>query len=304
MSWFWIVILGHLLTAVGFVLGKALLSKTFTDAYVFTFFIGVLGLGSLLLIPFGFDIPDARTIIFNFVAGGLLAIAFLYFNLALQGTEASRIVPFVGALIPLFSLVFELLFMDGSFSTVQLIAFAVLVVGSVIITIEYKSAPGEKRAKTPRLIWIYGFLAAVLFAVSFGMTAIAFTHQQFLSAFIWMRIGTFLGVVGFLSDAARRQAIKESISVFAGKGGVLYLTTQAVSGLGFVLITYALSLASVAIVNAMQGVQYVFLLGLAMVGSLKYPELLKENLGRSSLGVKVTGMVVISLGIVLLAQGI
>ena len=303
MTWFWIVVIGHLLTALGFVLSKALLSDAFTNARAFTFYVGTLGLLSLGLIPFGFDIPDAFTIIFNLVAGGLFSVAILYFSLGLQGTESSRIVPFVGALVPIFSLVFELLFLDGSFTWKQLAAFGVLVVGSVIITIEYKSVAGENRPKTPTIIWIYGFIAALLFAISYGMTAVAFVHQPFLSAFIWMRIGGFLGVVGFLAYPVHRAAIIAALPVFKTKTGLLYLSTQGLAGLGFVFINYALTLASVALVNALQGVQYVFLLLMAIVGSLKYPELLKENLGRSSITVKIIGLLIISVGIIIIATG-
>ena len=279
MGWLLAVIIGHLLNAVSYVLDKVLLTKSIKDSYAFTFWVGVLGLVAVVLIPFGFDVPSAGVIAFNLVAGACFTAALLFFFLALKGSEASRIVPFVGGAIPVLTLVFELLFLDTKLSGMMLVAFAVLVIGTIIIAIDVDAKKGKKEKGSGKAWW-FGLGAALFFAVSFGLTKIAFDNQEFFSAFIWMRFGSFLFPLTFLLFKKQRTDIIQSASLFKEKAGILYIVAQAFGGVAFVFINYAISLTSVSIVNALQGVQYAFLLLMAIVCSLFYPKLLKESMSK------------------------
>ncbi len=300
MNWIVAVIVGHSLNAVSFVLDKVLLTKSISNPFAFTFYIGVLGLLSLVLIPFGFDVPTTASILLNLVAGAAFTGALLFFFLALKGLEASRISTFIGGAVPVLTLVFELIFLDTIFSSVQLWAFAILVLGTIVITIDldHKEQKGEKQGAKA---WVYGFISALLFAIAFGMTAIAFETQEFFSAFIWMRMGSFLFPLTFLFFKGPRAAIVDSTKIFKEKAGILYLVAQGVGAAGFIFINYAISIASVSIVNAMQGVQYAILLIMVVIGTVKYPQLLKENIGKKSIGIKILAVVIIGAGLALIA---
>lgn len=300
MSWLLAVLGGHLLSAVSFVLSKASLSKDFSNPYVFTFYVGLLGLVTAVLIPFGFEIPSAYEIGFDLVAGGFFTAALICFFIALQQGETSRIVPLIGGGIPIFTLLFEWVFLDEQLSRNMLWAFAVLVIGSVVIT--YEKYSGSKSTTGRGRIFALAILAALLFAISFGMTKIAFLSQPFISGFVWMRFGTFLAGLLILLSATHRKEIIQAAGNFKHKAGILYIGSQAFGGLGFILINYGITLTSVAIVNALQGVQYVFLLLMVVAGSIVYPNLLKENLGKSSLILKILGVIIISFGIYLIAR--
>lgn len=300
MSWLLAVLGGHLLSAVSFILSKASLSKDFSNPYVFTFYVGLLGLVTAVLIPFGFEIPTLYEIGFDLVAGSFFTAALICFFIALQQGETSRIVPLIGGGVPIFTLLFEWIFLDEQLSTNMLWAFAILVVGSVVITYE-KSTSAQPATSRYRLFGL-AITSAVLFAISFGLTKIAFLSQPFISGFIWMRFGTFLAGLLILASATHRKEIIQAAQNFKHKAGVLYVASQAFGGLGFILINYGITLTSVAIVNALQGVQYVFLLLMVVIGSIKYPNLLKENLGKSSLTLKILGVIIISSGIYLIAR--
>lgn len=304
MSWFSLVILGHVLTAVSFVLTKVLLSgagakegKSFEHPIVFTFFIGVLGLLAFALFPLGFEIPTLAEWLLDVSAGIAMAIALLCFLYALQGGETSRVVPFVGAGIPIFSLLFELLFLDSSLNTAQLVWFAVLVAGSLLITLERNKSKLHQSKQHQGKLWWLALGAAVMFAVSFGLSKLAYQDQEFMSAFIWIRLGTFFFVLIILLSKKYRSMIVQSIGLFKHKVGILYLATQVFGALGFIFINYALSVASLAIVNAMQGIQYALLLVITIVAAKKYPQFINENLSRGSLLIKITGVIVISIGL-------
>lgn len=304
MSWLLAVISGHLLSATSIVLSKASLSKGFNNPYVFTFYVGLLGLATLVLIPFGVEIPSAFDIGFDLMAGGFFAAALLCFFIPLQQGETSRVVPLIGGGTPIFSLLFEWLFLDEQLNGNMLWAFAILVIGSVVITYEKSTLAKEtvQSATTRYRLFGLAILSALLFAISFGLTKMAFESQPFISGFVWMRIGTFLAGLLIMLSATHRAEIIQAAQNFKHKAGVLYITSQIFGGLGFILINYGITLTSVAIVNALQGVQYVFLLLMVVLGNIKYPNLLKENLGKSSLMLKILGVIIISFGIYLITR--
>ncbi len=317
MHWLLAVLIGHLLNAISFVLDKALLSRSIQNAYAFTFFIGVLGLGAFAIAPLGdtvfgitslgildfnFTVPPAGDLAFDLITGLFFTAALLCFFLAMRGAEATRIVPFIGGSVPVFTWIFELLFLDQRLSGGQLAAFAILVVGTVIITIDLDHKAESGRASQGAKGWAFGLFAGLFFGLSFGMTKVAFDSQNFYSAFIWMRFGSFLLPLTFLLFRAQRKAIWQAFSIFKEKAGLLYLVAQGFGGAGFLFINYAITIASVSLVNALQGVQYAFLLLMAIIGTLKYPKLLKESMSRKGLTVKIIAVVVIGVGLYLIAQ--
>ncbi|MFC1598076.1 hypothetical protein ACFL2M_00905 [Patescibacteria group bacterium] len=307
MHWLLAVLVGHFLNAISYVLDKVLLTKSIQNPFAFTFYIGILGLLAVLLIPFGFEVPSAGMIGLNLAAGALFIVALLFFFLALKGQETSRIVPFIGGGVPLFTWVFELLFLDTQLSGRQLIAFAVLVVGTVVIAIEVgdkKSKPTKVAQKERIRDWSYALAAAFFFAIAFGLTKIAFDNQPFFSAFIWMRFGSFLFPLLFLLWPKNRKAITDSFSMFKEKAGYLYLVAQGFGAAGFIFVNYAISLASVSLVNALQGVQYAFLLIIAIIGTVKFPKLLQETMNKKSLAIKIVGVFIIAGGLYLIAQSV
>ena len=306
MHWLAAVLIGHLFNAVAFVVDKVLLTKSFQNPFVYAFFIGILSGLAVVLLPFGVEWPGWQLFGLDLAGGALFIASLLAFFYALQGGEASRVVPFIGGGIPVFTLVFELLFLDQQLTQAQLIAFGVLVVGTVLIAIEIGNPDehAQKKENQGWKAWGYGLAAAVLFAVSFGLTKIAYDTQPFISAFTLQRFGSVAFAVLFLLSASKRQAIKEAIPLLKEKTGLVFMGSQAMGAGGFVFINYAISLASVSIVNALQGVQYAFLLILAVIGTLKYPKLLKESMTTKSLVIKSIAVVIIGVGLYLIAQSV
>lgn len=301
MHWLLAVIIGHLLNALSFVLDKVLLTKSIANPFAFTFYVGVLGLLVVVFIPFvDFFVPSPTALGIDIVAGALFSVALLFFFLALKGAEASRIVPYIGGAIPVFTLALEVPLLGVRLTMTQLVAFAVLVVGTVLIAVD-RDQPKSGRIFSQHT-WVYGLCAALAFAVSFVITKLAFNTQPFFNSFIWMRAGSLLFPLLFLLWPAHRAAIVDAVSIFRHRSGVWYVLAQAFGGAGFVFVNYAISLTSVSVVNALQGVQYLFLLVLVLVGSLFVPRLLKENIGRRSLTTKISGMIIISVGLFIIAK--
>lgn len=92
-----------------------------------------------------------------------------------------------------------------------------------------------------------------------------------------------------------------------GRKFTVYIIAALVISKGFgmtalILQNYAINLGSVTLVNALQGTQYLFLLGLAALVSRYYPRLWKEEYSRVTLTQRLAGMGLVGLGLILLVR--
>lgn len=300
MSWIFIVIIAHLLNAGAFLVDKFLLVKAVPKAAVYTFAIGALGVFAIVLLPFGYVQPTANEFLFAASAGVLFQLALLFFFSALRWLETSRVVPVVGGGQPLIILAFSALFLGERLTTIELIAFALLVAGSALISIDTHDATPAESIKQRRG-WFYAILATFFFSASFTMTKAVFDTQPFISGFVWIRLGAFLFVLLFLLYTPWRRAILAREERPRGKYGALFLGGQLFGALGAVLMNYAISLASVTIVTAMQGLQYAFLFLLAILLGRRYKQL-RERLSRTIILRKSSAIILIGIGLLLFAR--
>ncbi len=297
MTNFWVLIAvaGYLTMAVSQLIDKALLNIAFKEAKSFVFLIGALNIFALVLLPFGVSWVSWPFFAWACIAGALFIFALIPFLSSLQGDDASRVIPLVGGLVPLFSFLGEWLLFNARFSAQQQIAFTLLVAGSVVLT--FTRAPEKKRSW---LSIIKAVFASFLFAASFLLTDYVFSQTSFINGFFWMRAGSFGAALFLLASAQVRKGIVE----FFTKHGLgiksAYFGTQALNGAGFVMQNYAISLANVSLVNALQGSQYLFILIVVALASRFKPGILNERITVWLFLEKLTAVFLIIGGIALL----
>jgi uncharacterized membrane protein len=302
MSWLLIAIIAHFLFALVFVIDKFLLSKTVLQPIVYAFYTGILQIFVLVLIPFGFAVPPSKQIIISFIAGALFTLAVLFLYKSFQMAEVSRITPIVGGAVPLFTLVLSYSFLEERLAANQLFAFSLLVLGGTVMfwPRRDKSATGSVKAPLAKRLPL-ALLAALFFAGSFVLTKFIFIHQPFINGFIWIRLGGFLIAVLLFLWPGNRQIIFEATKALKIRTVSLFFSDKALAGLAFILLNYAIYLGSVTLVNALQGVQYVFLLVMAIILSKKFPQILEEQVGRRVIFQKFIAILLIGLGLGMLA---
>lgn len=281
MAWFIIAIGAYFLNAVAITIDKFLLSKKIPNPAVYAFFIAALSLLALVLIPFGFHFYSLPQILIALVAGLIFTFALLYLFRALSQNEASRITPFMGGLQPLFIFILALIFLGEKLGFQQLIAFFIIISGTILISWQNKSSSANKKA------YFLAIISTLLFAISYTLNKYVFINQDFISGFIWTRVGSFLGALLLLFSLKNRQAIKTELKSAPPAGGwrtkkqtrFLFMVGQVAGALSFILINYAIAISSsVALVNALQGLQYVFLLIIVFSLSWQFPNLLEEKM--------------------------
>ena len=145
-------------------------------------------------------------------------------------------------------------------------------------------------------------LSALTYALFFVGSKFAYIEQEFLSAFLWTRLGAALFASFFLFSRKARQEIIKLLSRKPGnsKKQLLLIFNQSLGAIGFILQNYAIFLGPVALVNALQGVQYVWIIILSTLISVFAPKILKEDLSKNILLQKVLAVILISIGLYIL----
>ncbi len=298
MSWLGIIILAYFLFAAVALLDKyILIGPPNPKSYVF--YIGVLGVLVLLLIPFvNFSLPTLYQILFYFLVGAINIFAIYALFEGLERYEATRIVPAVGGITPLFTFVLVYLFSGGKevLGSWELLAFFFLLLGSILVTLKL----GRKISFKGLEISI---IAAFLFSLFFVLVKYVYILEPFWNGFIWVRIGGILaGLLFIFTKEVRAELFSRKFS-FNKKTGFLFLLNQAIGSGAFILQNWAIALAGLAylsLINALQGIQYVFLFIFAFIISLKFPKILEEKISFKIILQKVVAIIFIGTGLLIL----
>ncbi|MFH0932684.1 MAG: hypothetical protein V1819_04080 [bacterium] len=300
MTWLIVTILSYLILAVAFLVDKYLLIGSISNPKVYTFYVGMSGILALALIPFvGFYIPGAWQIFLALACGIFFTGGLFWFYKALRLFEPSRVVPAVGGILPVFSFLLILIFSKGKavFSPFDCVAFVLLILGSVLIT--YK-----KSQKISLKCLFISSVAAILLAFYFVLAKYVYLGQSFWTGLIWIRIGGFLAALGLLLTREVRSELFKAKIGLQKKTAVLFLSNQAAGAGGNILQSWAIALAPlayVATINALAGIQYVFLFIFSIMLSFKFPKILKEEISKEVIIQKIVAILLIGGGLLVLA---
>jgi drug/metabolite transporter (DMT)-like permease len=120
MSWLIIIISAYFLLALVSLGDKYLLAGP-PNPKIYSFYVGILGVAAIILIPFiGFSVPETSQISLALLAGAIYIVALFGLYNGLEHFEASRVIPAIGGLLPLFTFGLVFPFLAGSkFSPLQ-----------------------------------------------------------------------------------------------------------------------------------------------------------------------------------------
>ena len=300
MLWLIAAISAYLILSIVFTIDKYLLGGGFPNPKVYTFYVGILGILILFLVPFvDFKIPQLSQIFLSFFTGVLYMFGLFWFYKGVKAFEVSRIVPAIGALVPLFSVLLVYIFSLGKeiLSPLEAFSFFLLIGGSVLITLE------KEKFLTLQSLKISA-ISAFLLSLSFVLTKFVFLRQSFWSGLILIKIGGVLGGLIFLFSKEVRNILFQPKNVLPKKTTGIFLFNQGMGAGANILQNWAIALsplAYVSIINALQGTQYAFLFLITLILSLKFPQILKERISRKIIAQKITAILLIGLGLIIIA---
>ncbi len=302
MSWLIVATLAYFILAIVFLADKYLLTDKIPNPKVYAFYSGLSGVLLAMLIPFiDFEIPSPVYIGIAFLSGISFFVALLLFYKALKSFEVSRVVPTVGAMIPIFSLILAYIFSGGQeiLKSLEIPAFLVLVVGSFLINYERKNT----------IFWsstVFSLLTSVFFSLHFILAKYVYMAHSFWSGIIWINFGGFLmAILIFSISKSVRSEILVRRSTFKKETAMIFVVSKIFAAAGGLLQNLAIFLAptltAVAIVNGLQGIQYAFLLLFTIFLSVKFPEIIKEEISKKTIIRKSIAIILILGGMMLIA---
>ncbi|MBI5742300.1 MAG: hypothetical protein HZA25_00485 [Candidatus Niyogibacteria bacterium] len=307
MLWIAFAIAAYFLNAVTAVGDKFLLAKKLPSAAAYAFYTGVLGALVIFIAPWGLAWPGYPVFFIALISGIMFFGGMLAFFSVIRQGEVSRFVLLIDGLTPVFIFGSSYFLLAERLPAQSLYAFAALVLGGLLISYDPAVWTDDALANGNRRRWIEGFwvavLAALLFAASFTTLKYVFDNQSFISGFIWARLGSLIGaLLLLLSASVRREIFAAAGGFFSLRVGGLFLTNKVLAGAALVFIDYAIYLGSVTMVNAMQGVKYIFLLFLVLVLSRRYPHILEERFSGIDLAQKILATILIATGFIILTR--
>lgn len=295
--WLILTIIAYFFSAIVATIDKFLVTKKVPQPISYAFYVGILSILALFLIFIGGLVwPTFGYFFLSLFTGALFILSLIFFFEALRVNEVSRAVPFIGSFLPVFSLLLSFIILKEKLTTLSLTACFFLILGGFLISLRFNQ---DKNYFIQG--WIFIILAAFLSALSFVFSKIIYLQLPFISGFVWIRMGSFIFSLSLLLFKKTRSIIFQSLKTTEKKFSLLFLGNQGLAALYFILLNVAISLNSVSLINASQGVQYVFIFFFALIISKKLPYLFHEELEKKVILQKIIAIILILVGLVILA---
>jgi len=276
---------------------------------VMAFYVGVLSSLTILVFAFGwidlpsifgqFQIPSFSNVSFPTVSVALLAlfsgITFMAGLIAIFSAykiaDASDVIPIVNSAAAVSVLILSFYVLDTSLSENFLWGFLFLVVGTFLVA----------RFRFTKKLLKDTLLAGLFFGISVVLIKLLFLETGFDNAFFWSRVGTVISALFLLllPNCCHRTVAGEVKT--AGKNiFFLLIGLKFLSGLASFMVLKAVELGNVAIVQALSGFQFVFLLLFSILLGHKTSSYCGENCTSKdriqklvSVGIIITGFVLL-----------
>ncbi len=294
MAWIPFAIGAHFLWALVNLGDKYVVSKRVKNPYVYMVWLFWLGILVVIFIPFvNFRVPDFHEFLLVLVCAILYFFGGMPYIKALTLEEPTRINVWWN-LIPLYALSLEWLILNKRLSGLELLAFCILIIGALVASIHV-----GKKAKFSKAVWymLVACAAYGLYAVLFG---VVLQTLPFMAAFIWINILMALSSCVMLFSKRFRNAMKlEYANLNKTTTGITF-GVSIIDHAGILLNQWALSLAPASLVFAFEGSQVVFVFIIASLLSLFAPHLIKEEIDKKNILLKIAAIIIMIIGTLIL----
>lgn len=297
MTWFFIALIGPLLYAVTNHIDKVLLEKYFKESGVGTLLL-FSSLLSALALPFLFMAdPTAFSVggmnILALALVGVLNILVLWcYLLALKDEEASVAVVFY-QLVPVFGYVLGYLILDEVLTTMQLIAMAIVLLGTAIVAFDIDAENKFKlRIKTIPLMLGAAFFWALESVV---FKAVALEEALWRSLFWEHLMLSLAGVFIFIFIRSYRTHFLSALRNNSRNILSLNVANESLYMFGNIAFSIAYLMAPIALVLLTESYQPLFVFAIGIFLTLFFPKLANEkieakHLWQKGLAIAITGI--------------
>lgn len=295
MNWLSFTIISYFLSGLSATIDKVLLKTRIPNPILYAFYTGIFSIFVLILAPFGFSFLSIGMTLVAFGSGVSILIALMFFYAALQKSEASIVVPFVGAISPVVILLFSGIFQLEIITVKTLLAILFFIVGGILLAAEFQ----RTKTQISRSVIIFSSMAAFFLALTFFFSKVIFQSVPFVDGFIWTRLASFVFAVSFLFVPYLRGEVMSSSRTTPSSLGI-FLVNKGIGATSFLLLNLSIALGPVSIVNALRGAEYLSVFIISLLLTFFAPHILQESFRRRDFIRKALGIMAIGIGFIFL----
>jgi len=211
--------------------------------------------------------PTLTVVAFSFLAAYTFFGALVSMFSALKESDASDVIPVVGAVTALATFLLGYLFLDTHLTRNFLAGIALLTGGTILVShfrFTWKTAALSVHA---------GIFFALYYVTFKGLLAVT----NFDNAFFWSRIGFVVYALSLLLIPEYFEKIREQGKRTGKKIGALVIFNKILAGGSTILVLKATELGNPAVIQALGGLQFVFILVLGLLFGRSTPVVYGEN---------------------------
>ncbi len=297
MSWFFLALVGPLLYATTNHIDKVLLERYFKVGGVgtlmlFSSLLSALALPFLMWAdPLASQVSTTNVLALGTV--GILNVVVLWFYfLALKDDEASVVIVFY-QLVPVFGYVLGYLILGESLTKMQLIAMAIIIFGTTIISFEIDI---DRRFRLRRQTVAYMLAASFSWALGSVIFKAVALEENVLRSLFWEHLMlTCVGIGIFVFARTHRMHFIAAIRCNSRKVIGLNFSNELLYMAGTFVFSFAYLLAPVSLVLLANSFQTIFVLAIGVVLTRCCPTIAVEgiqarHMWQKSVAIGITGL--------------
>lgn len=298
MSWFFLTLVAPFLYALTNHIDKILLTKYFKNGGVGALIL-ISSLLSALPLPFLFwtdpavlNIGIANIAILAFI--GIMGVSIIWFYLmALDGDEASITVIFY-QLIPVLGVILGYFVLDEMLTKMQLIAMAIIILGTSIISFEIDD---ENNFKLRRQTIFYMLAASTMEAIcSVAFKYVALEETVVTSLFWTFSASTIVGIFIFIFVRSYRHNLLRALHINSKKIISLNFLNEILYMCGDIIFAFSYLLAPVALVLLVNSFQPIFVVAIGIFLTVFFPKITVEKIQAKHLFQKLLAVLITGIG--------
>lgn len=306
MSWITLAVLAYFLWAISNIIDKIVVTKYVKD--YFSLSLMSLLFGSLFILVYsiifnGIQQINLTILIIALLAGFTRVLAYCFYYKAMSYEEASR-VTILTQLAPIFTLLFSVLFIKEVLNFNEYLAFILLFISGILSSTKFdieKTCPSKLQRSGIKIS--LAFWDMILFAITVSTSAVMmkyiFDQANFWQCMIWIVIGEIISSI-IISILFKKPLLK-IFFLTAVKGKILLIFNEILSSSALITYSIALTLGSVSLIGALSSTNPIFVFLIALLISIFIPKILKEEIDKRTIILKIIAIIIMSSGIYLLS---
>lgn len=289
MAWIYLAIVAYFLDAVVFGIDKFLLAAPIPNPLSYAFYVSLLSVFAVFLLPFGIYLPTLPNLAVAILSGLSFFVALVFLYRSIKQIDILEATPAIGAVSALTTFFVSAFLLSEKITGHELMAFYLLVSGTLVMSYFHLRS---------RVI-LNMIVSGVLFGLSYVFLKYFFNTTDFINGLFWTRLGMVGGALSLLAYSGTREQIFKSFDAAPPSSKTIFILNKILAGTAFVILYYAIKIGSVVFVNALQGLQYVFILLIGAFLIKKMPRLFEKHI-HEHMPRKIAAIILIVTGFFLL----